>query len=224
MFGKVDLSSTIGLDTIRHKGRSSLDLVSLFDYHGEVPNAFLIGCGVPREFTANIQSLTFKISNFYSCFISYSHADKSFARRLHDRLQARGIRCWLDEKQVFPGDNIYAKVEEGIELWDKVLLCGSEASLTSGWVDDEIKHAFAKEKRLFSERSREVLALIPLNLDGYILDKWEHPKKNLVLERLVADFVGWKSDGTKFEQALERVVNALRTDEAAREKPPNPKL
>src|ERR1039457_224253 len=43
---------------------------------------------------------------FYSCFISYSHAEKPFAYRLHDTLQSRGIRCWLDEHQVLPGDAI----------------------------------------------------------------------------------------------------------------------
>jgi hypothetical protein len=31
----------------------------------------------------------------YSVFISYSHADKAFARRVHDTLQGRGIRCLL---------------------------------------------------------------------------------------------------------------------------------
>ncbi len=43
---------------------------------------------------------------FYSCFVSYSHADKSFARRLYDTLQGRGIRCWLDEHELLPGDDI----------------------------------------------------------------------------------------------------------------------
>src|SRR4051812_37529975 len=75
---------------------------------------------------------------FYSCFISYSHTDKSFARRLHDQLQGRGIRCWLDEHQLLPGDDIYEQVDHGIRLWDKVLLCCSKASLTSWWVDNEI--------------------------------------------------------------------------------------
>ena len=44
---------------------------------------------------------------FYSCFISCGHADKSFAGRLHDGLQRPGIRCWLDEHQMLPGDDIY---------------------------------------------------------------------------------------------------------------------
>ena len=64
----------------------------------------------------------------YWAFISYNHADKDFARKLHDRLQDTGIRCWLDERQMLPGDDIYEQVDHGIRLWDKVLLCCSEAS------------------------------------------------------------------------------------------------
>ena len=36
----------------------------------------------------------------YWAFISYSHADKDFARKLHNVLQENGIRVWLDEKQL----------------------------------------------------------------------------------------------------------------------------
>ena len=67
----------------------------------------------------------------YWAFISYSHADQSFARRLHDTLQGHGVRCWLDEKQLLPGHDLYDEVDRGIRLWDKVLVCCSNNSLTS---------------------------------------------------------------------------------------------
>jgi hypothetical protein len=57
-------------------------------------------------------------SRFYSCFISYSHEDKAFARLLHDRLQGQGIRCWLDEHQLLPGDDLHEGIDRGIRLWD----------------------------------------------------------------------------------------------------------
>ena len=73
---------------------------------GNIPKEFLLGSGMPEVWIEYIPDLVGAMEpiQFYSCFISYSHSDKSFARRLHDALQGRGIRCWLDEHDILPGD------------------------------------------------------------------------------------------------------------------------
>jgi hypothetical protein len=91
-------------------------------------------------------------------------------------------------------------------------------------VDGEIERAFQKEQALMKDRNRKVLALIPLNIDGYLLDGWENGKASQVKSRLAADFRGWETSHDKCEEQIENVIRALRADEHAREKPPESKL
>jgi uncharacterized protein YjbI with pentapeptide repeats len=220
-FGNNDLSTTNGLETLEHLGPSTIGLQTLYRSKGNIPEVFLRGAGLPEDFITYLPSLMARPIEFYSCFISYSHADKSFARRLHDSLQARGIRCWLDEHELLPGDKIYTEVDRGIRLWDKVLLCCSKDALTSWWVDNEIKIAFDKEQQLWKQRGKEVLALIPLNLDDYLFSgAWQSGLATEVKARLAAHFGGWEQDNKKFDEQFERLVKALRTDTRGKDPPP----
>ena len=176
---------------------------------------------MPDTFIEYMKSLTMKPFEYYSCFISYSHSDKSVARRLHDALQGRGIRCWLDEHQILPGDDLFDVVDRGIKMWDKVILLCSKASLTSWWVDNELEAAFNKEQQLMEKREKKVTALIPLDLDGYLFnDECRNSKAKQIKSRFVGDFTGWESDNAIFETGFDKLIKALTTDDMGRESPP----
>jgi uncharacterized protein YjbI with pentapeptide repeats len=139
IFFEATLNEAKNLNYCVHKGPSILDRSTLIRSPG-LPVRFLQGCGLSdweiemvglyRQDLdiSQVTDIVYRIAhlrndrpvNYFSCFISYSHDDAAFARRLHDTLQHRGIRCWLDEKQLLPGDDIYEHVDRGIRLWDKV--------------------------------------------------------------------------------------------------------
>jgi hypothetical protein len=113
VFGDVQLHRVRGLESLQYFGPSTIGIDTLYRSQGNIPEAFLRGAGVPEDFITYIKSWVGRPFEFYSCFISYSHADQAFARRLHNRLQGRGIRCWFDEHQLLPGDDIYEQIDRG---------------------------------------------------------------------------------------------------------------
>jgi len=222
-FADVDLSTAKGLESIVHVGSSQISVDTIFSTSGDLPAVFLRGSGVPEQLISSLPSLRGEVIEFYSCFISYSHADADFARLLHDRLQGRGIRCWLDDHQILPGEKIAREVSLGIRIWDKVLLCCSETALHSWWVDREISMVLGKEEELTKQRGEEVLALIPLDLDGYLLESYSGEYRRALKARNVASFKGWNTDHALFKTQLDRVIRAL-TVGGGKLPPPQPKL
>jgi hypothetical protein len=117
-------------------------------------------------------------------------------------------------------------IQRGIYSWDKVLLCASKNSLTSTWVEREIKTTLAKEEALRKEREKLVLKLIPLDLDGFMSTvQWDlGVLANEIRGRVAADFRDWETNEAKFNDQVNRVIRALRADEGAIEPPPPSKL
>jgi len=69
----------------------------------------------------------------FDVFLSHSWKDKAVVRPLADRLRADGLRVWLDEWEIKPGDNIPAKIEEGLEHSRVLVLCMSANAIGSDW-------------------------------------------------------------------------------------------
>jgi TIR domain len=73
----------------------------------------------------------------YDVFLIHSAKDKAVVRGVAERLQADGLRVWLDEWVLKPGDSIPAKIEEGLEHSRALVLCMSANAFGSDWAQLE---------------------------------------------------------------------------------------
>ncbi len=81
-------------------------------------------------------------------FISYSHADSHYARRLAEALNANGFRAWLDERINY-GEEWPSAVQAALDQSDAVIVLMTPRAEKSLWVQNELARALRKSKRLF---------------------------------------------------------------------------
>lgn len=204
---KCNLTNVNGLRDIIHQVPSQIDLNTFLEYDDLVPCSVLNGFGIPDDLIDFVMKRRKK--EYYSVFISYNHQDKDFAEFLYNELRKKDIAVWLDSKEMLPGNDIYEQINRGISNWDKILLCCSENSLKSWWVDNEIDTVFEKERQLMKERKHKTYSLIPLNLDDYIFDKqWNSGKKRQILSRIAADF----TNPDEYDKSIELLLKSLRVN------------
>jgi hypothetical protein len=209
-FASVDLNSTNGLETVIHKGPSSIGIDTIYKSKGKIPHAFLRGAGVPENFITYMASLVGTGIEFYSLFISYSTHDQEFADRLHADLQAKGVRCWFAPHKMQGGKKVHEQIDEAIRVYDKLLLILSPESMASEWVKTEI---FKAREREISENRR---VLFPIRLCSFeALRDWKlfdaDAGKNLareIREYFIPDFSNWTDPGA-YRKAFDRLLDDL---------------
>jgi uncharacterized protein YjbI with pentapeptide repeats len=206
VLANADLSQAKGLSTCQHRYPSVLDYRT-FIKSGSLPLEFLRGCGLPDTLINYLPSLLNEAIQFYSCFISYSSKDQSFAERLHADLQNKGVRCWFAPEDLRIGDKIRMGIDESIKKYDKLLLILSRHSVTSDWVEQEVETALSKE------RDEKRVVLFPIRLDDTVMQAktgWPALLKN---SRNIGEFQLWK-DHDAYQKAFARLLRDLRTEQA----------
>jgi uncharacterized protein YjbI with pentapeptide repeats len=207
IFADLDLSSAIGLEACVHLGPSIIDYRTLHS-SGSLPIPFLRGVGLPDSLIDYLPALFKQAVRYYSCFISYSTKDQTFADCIHADLQNKGVRCWFAPHDLPIGGIILDEIDAAVRLRDKVLLILSEQAIKSGWVKDEVNTAFEEE------RKRNQIVLFPIRLDDAVMNTNEAWAAKL-RARNIGDFTCWK-DPDQYKKGLERVLRDL----APKPKPP----
>ena len=80
-------------------------------------------------------------------FVSHTSPDKArFVQPFARRLRERGIRVWLDETEIRPGDSLVRKIfVDGIESADVMVVVLSRFSADSEWMPVELDAAYARK-------------------------------------------------------------------------------
>ena len=141
-----------------------------------------------------------------SIFISYSHADKPLAQALAKALEAKGIKVWIDERELRVGDSIIERVATAVAQTDFFIALVSESSRESRWCKKELHLAIT------GELGREGVQVLPLRVG------------DVEMPDTLRDVLYLDVDPEYIEPTVERLVNDVRHHATQREQPETPAL
>jgi len=136
-------------------------------------------------------------------FISYSHADSVFVDKVGSSLTQKGVRHWRDIHDMKAG-RMEKQIDRAIRQNPTVLLVFSHNSLSSDWVEHEVRTARELEK----DMGRDVLCPIALD-DSWKSSYWPKRIMEQIMEYNILDFSEWKDDA-KFEGMFRKLIDGLQ--------------
>ena len=79
-------------------------------------------------------------------FISHSHNDEMFARKVASILEDQGLIVWEASNEIFPGDNWAAKISQGLQESNAMVVLLTPESLKSVLVQREVEYALGSKE------------------------------------------------------------------------------
>ncbi len=222
IFANSYLNHAIGLESVHHLGPSNISTNAFGYSEGKIPEVFLRGCGlsdweveIVKLYNPNLSNeernkilyrandLTVdQVLQISPLFVSYSHADREFVDRLGDDLTEKGVRFWRDIHDMKSG-RIEKQIDRAIRQNPTVLLVLSKNSLSSDWVEHEVRTARGLEK----EMDHDVLCPITLD-DSWKDSHWPKRVMEQIMEYNILDFSDWK-DESKFGNTFSKLIDGL---------------
>ena len=125
-------------------------------------------------------------------FLSHSHKDKWFVSKLSGKLRQHGVAVWIDEHSLKIGESLVERIGSAVESTDYVLVVLSENSVTSEWVQRELRAALQREFRT------KQMIVLPVLLEEVDLPPFLHDK-------VYADFTSPQT----FENTFAKLLDAI---------------
>ena len=214
VFTNLDLSETIGLETILQGGPSTIGIDTIYKSRGQTPERFLRDAGVPEPVIQLTRALRKgPVATWESYFIRHSIRDEEFARQLQANLRISGLRAWLVPDNPRDEQPSLELVLEIMQPNDRLLPVLSVNSLQTEWVATEIRRTLELEKK---EKRRK---LFPVRLaEAGPWHTWtcfdDDTGRDLaaaVRERSHPDFANWKNP-VAFQAEFSRLLKAFQED------------
>jgi hypothetical protein len=128
-------------------------------------------------------------------FLCHATEDKPMVRSVALGLERYDIKCWLDEAEMKPGDNLLDKIENGIKTTDKFCIFLSPNSVKKTWVKRELQQALIKEFK-----SKDFI--IPILLFECEIPAYIEPK-------IYVDLRNWDSYGFSLESLAQAILGDI---------------
>jgi len=102
-------------------------------------------------------------------FLCHAKEDKPTVRELYRQLTAEGwMDVWLDEENLFPGQEWDLEIEQAVENADVVIVCLSSHSVSKeGYVQKEIRFVL----NIADEKPEGTIFVVPLRLDDCVVPR-----------------------------------------------------
>ena len=130
----------------------------------------------------------------FHAFISYRSTDRKFAMRLYERMDAIGLRVFIDQCELIPGDRLASTLHSALDRSRAGIVLVSRGWLESPWCQEE------SERLVHRAVSNPGFRLIPLRLEKLAMP-------GALNTRLWIDFAGEALPaGDKLNQAVYAVL------------------
>jgi hypothetical protein len=107
-------------------------------------------------------------------FLSHTTVDKEIVEAIGRFLTKRGLDVWIDSWVMTAGDSLVAKISEGIQESDRLVVCLTPNSVESNWVKREVSTGIVMElaeDKGFGEKFVVPALLIPCRVPIMLRDK-----------------------------------------------------